>query len=756
MGKTVVITEKPSVAREYVRVLGIRPNEKTDGYVEGYSPVMDTDVAVTWCIGHLVTMSYPEVYDSDLKKWSLDTLPFLPTDYRYEVIPEAHVKKQFGIVKRLYHDADLDAIYYAGDSGREGIYIQELVRRIAGHKSGVKEKVVWIDSQTEEEILRGIREAKDISAYQDLIDAAYSRAIEDFAVGINFSRALSCQYGREFNNRIASSKWTSLSVGRVMTCVLGMVVEREREIRNFIETPFYRIESTTGPLVSEWRADSASKYFESPLLYNETGFLKHADAESLSKQFEATSKLSVEKAKLSEEKKAAPLLYNLADLQNECARKYKISPDATLATIQTLYEKKLVTYPRTDARVLSTAVAKEIKTNLNGLKKLGYTSQVDTIMDNRWHDNLASSRYVNDKQITDHYAIIPTGETSNIGSLTDLEKTVFSDIINRFLCIFYPPAVYTKGDVVLKAPNGEHFYGSHKTLKSYGWYEVFPEKDRPEIVANIVSNIKEGSVLDASFAVKEGKTTPPKRYNSGSMVLAMEGAGKLIEDEELRAQLKGSGIGTSATRSEIIKKLVSIKYLDLNNKTQILTPNPIGEVVYDIVHDILPELLSPEMTAKWEQGLTSISEGSLSAEKYNKTLENYITQSVAKIKSAKSVNYTTKAAEKKSGGDTGSSVLGKCPNCGKDVVTGKFGAYCSGKCGMQVGKAMGKTLSDSQIKSMLAGKKTLVKGIKSAKTGNTYDAYLTPTGTEPFSYTGKDGIAKNGVGFKFDVEYPKK
>lgn len=374
MGKIVVVTEKPSVAKEYARVLQLRPTEKTDGYVEGFSPVMNTDVAVTWCLGHLVTMSYPEVYDAELKKWALDALPFLPESYRYEVIPEPRIKKQFGIIRRLYHDKELDAIYYAGDSGREGIYIQELVRKISGHKPGIKEKVVWIDSQTEEEILRGIKEAKDISAYQNLINAAYSRAIEDYAVGINFSRALSCQYGREFNNRIASPKWTSLSVGRVMTCVLGMVVEREREIRNFTETPFYRIEASgrTLPVTAEWKADKSSRCFDSPLLYNETGFLKRSDAEALSREFEANPKLSVEKVKLSEERKAAPLLYNLAELQFDCSKKYRISPDATLAVVQSLYEKKLVTYPRTDARVLSTAVAKEIRTNLSGLGKLGF------------------------------------------------------------------------------------------------------------------------------------------------------------------------------------------------------------------------------------------------------------------------------------------------------------------------------------------------------------------------------------------------
>lgn len=746
MGKIVFTTEKPSVAREYAKVLKIKQTEKTDGYIEGYSPVMNSIVIVTWCLGHLVTMSYPEVYDEDLKKWSLDTLPFLPTDYKYEIISNPGVRKQFAIIKRLYHDKDLDAIYYAGDAGREGIYIQELVRRMAGYKSGIQEKVVWIDSQTEEEILRGIKEAKDISAYKNLISAGYTRAIEDYAVGINFSRALSCKYGKEFNNRIAAKSWTTLSVGRVMTCVLGMIVQREREIKNFVETPFYRIEANTG-FTSEWKADENSAYFESPLLYSETGFLKEEDAKKLADIFRTNPKLSVEDVKVAKENKGAPLLYNLAELQNECSKKYKISPDVTLQVVQSLYEKKLVTYPRTDARVLSSAVAKEIDNNLSGLAKLGYGEIVNRIYNNGWNRKLENSVYVNDSKITDHYAIIPTGQTSEANSLSELERSIFEDIITRFLCIFYPVAVFTKANVVLKHENGEHFYGGQKTLKELGWYEILPEKTRPQIEENQIATIEKGNMFNATFAVKEGVTTPPKRYNSGSIILAMENAGKMIEDEELRAQIKGSGIGTSATRAEILKKLVAIQYINLNNKTQILTPNNIGETVYDVVNSVFPELLSPEMTANWEKGLTAIDEGTLTAYEYRNKLESYISSSIFKVKEKSDIQYTTEKAEKQ-----GNGALGKCPNCGADIISGKFGAYCSGKCGMQVSKAMGKSLSDAQIKSMLAGKKTLVKGLTS-KTGKKYDAYLTPTGTESFSYKGQDGNVKTGIGFKFKIDF---
>lgn len=753
MGRIVFVTEKPSVAREYVKVLGIKQEGKADGYVEGYSDFLKSAVAVTWCIGHLVTMSYPEIYDEDLKKWSLDTLPFLPDTYRYEVIADPGIRRQFAIIKRLYNDKNTDAIYYAGDSGREGIYIQALVRMQAGVRPGVLEKVVWIDSQTEDEIKRGIREAKDISAYNDLIASGYTRAIEDYAVGINFSRVLSCRFGREFNNHIGSNKWTTLSVGRVMTCVLGMIVQREREIRNFVETPFYRIEAQEQNLKAtfEWKADEKSSYFESPLLYNETGFLKKEDAQALVEKFEKNPALTVEDIKTSRETKGAPLLYNLAEIQFECSKKYRISPDRTLQVVQSLYEKKLVTYPRTDARVLSSAVAKEIHNNLVGLSKAGFQENTATILSNKWENKLLNSVYVNDSKITDHYAIIPTGIVPNRNDLSELENDIYNDIARRFLCIFYPPAVFLKTSAVLIHDNKEHFYGSKKVLKEYGWYEVLPNELRPEIEENKLVSLEKGSVINADFSVKEGKTTPPKRYSSGSIILAMENAGKMIEDEELREQIKGSGIGTSATRAEIIKKLISNKYIDLNPKTQILTPDNIGEAVYDVVNSILPELLSPEMTANWEKGLSLIEAGALKENDYRKKLESYVASGVEKVKNSAGIAYTTERAEK-----SGPEIIGKCPNCGGEVSTGKFGAYCKNKCGMILTKAYGKTLSDSQVKNLLAGKKVLLKNLTSKDGSKKYDAYISAAGTQSFSYKGSDGQMKNGVGFKFDMEFPKK
>lgn len=633
--KTIIITEKPLVAQEYRKVLKVQSNGKTDGYIEGFSPVMNRNIVITWCIGHLCTLSYPEVYDKNLEKWSLDTLPFLPEEYKYEVI--SSVKKQFGIVKKLYHDKALAAIYYAGDAGREGIYIQALVRQIAGHKAGVKERVVWIDSYTEREILNGIRNAKDIADYKLKIDAAYMRAIEDYAVGINFSRALSCKYGYNFKGHVGDKK-ASIAVGRVMTCVLGMVVEREREIRNFVETPFYKVEADTG-FLTEWKTDEKSAYYGSPFLYNESGFKELEKAKYLIDTLSKDKHLTVENVKVTEEKKGAPLLFNLAEIQYECSKKYKISPDETLAVIQSLYEKKLVTYPRTDARVLSSAVAGEIHINLNGLAKLGYkTDLVMKIAQNQWHRKLQKSPYVDDSKITDHYAIIPTGHIEGADALTEMELLIYHDIIDRFLCIFYPASVFTKAEVVLSHTMQEHFYGSKKTLKEYGYLEVLD--NRPAMEANLMSQVSKGQVLEADFRIKEGKTTPPKRYSSGSMVLTMENAGKMIEDETLREQIKGCGIGTSATRAETIKKLVSKGYLQLNKKTQILTPGFAGEAVYDIVKGTIPVLLKPEMTANWEKGLDGVEKGTVSAADYKQKLENYVRHEVEKIKVGQPIQYT--------------------------------------------------------------------------------------------------------------------
>lgn len=633
---TIIITEKPSVAQEYRKAIKLNQTERTDGYMKGYSSVLNKEVCITWCVGHLCTLSYPEVYDETLKRWSLEALPFLPEQYKYEIIPK--VKKQFNIVKKLYHDNSLEAIYYAGDSAREGLYIQMLVRQLAGIKPGITEKVVWIDSQTEREILRGIQEAKDLSHYKKKSDAAYMRAIEDYAVGINFSRALSCKFGAEFNKKIGNAdKWKTIAVGRVMSCVLGMVVSREREIRNFKETPFYRIEADTG-YSTEWKAVETSAYFESPLLYNESGFKEKDKAELLQKTLEKDNHLEVDSVKTSAEKKNAPLLFNLAEIQSFCTNKYKLSPDETLNVIQRLYEKKLVTYPRTDARVLSSAVADEIHINLNGLVKLGYkTELVINIAKNGWHKKLKSSRYVDDSKISDHYAIIPTGIIDGVNNLPERDLKIYHDIVDRFLCVFYPPAEFKKVEVVLKHIMGEKFFGSKKTIENYGYMEVLDEKPQKE--DSSIFNATKGQVLDAAFFIKEGKTTPPKRYSSGSMILVMENAGKLIEDETLREQIKGSGIGTSATRGEILKKLVKIEYINLNKKTQILTPTNIGECIYDIILETIPMFLKPEMTASWERGLEGIENGTVTKEAYKKKLDCYVTEEISKIKTMKGVKW---------------------------------------------------------------------------------------------------------------------
>lgn len=721
MGKTVLITEKPSVAQEYKKALKVSASGKNDGYIEGYSPVLNRDMVITWCVGHLCTLSYPEVYDEAMKKWSLDTLPFLPEEYKYEVI--SNVKKQFGVVKKLYHMSELEAIYYAGDAGREGIYIQMLVRQMAGHKAGIEEKVIWIDSYTEREILKGIKEAKDVSCYKNKTDAAYMRGIEDYAIGINFSRALTCRYGKEFNQHIGSTdKWKTLAVGRVMTCVLGIVVEREREIRNFVETPFYKVESDCGGFTAGWKAIETSAYYGSPMLYNEFGFKERDKAEYLVGTLNKDPQLTVEEIKVSDEKKKAPLLYNLAEIQSDCTKKYKISPDETLAVIQTLYEKKLCTYPRTDARVLSSAVAAEIGINLNGLAKLGYKMDIlKEIAANQWHKGILKSQYVDDSKITDHYAIIPTGYIDGIRELSELEQNIYCDIVDRFLSIFYPPAVFTKAEVTLKHSIGESFFGSEKKLKEQGYLKVIGENIAIE--NNSMAALKKGQEIQAVFSVKEGKTTPPKRYTSGAMVLVMESAGKMIEDEELRAQIKGSGIGTSATRAEIIKKLVKIDYISLNKKTQILTPSHIGEAVYDVVKSTMPILLKPEMTANWEKGLDGIENGTVTMDDYRSKMERYVAAEVEKIKAGAGIHYTGKAAEKKEA----PQII--CPKCKKGFLQeGKKSFYCSeykNGCDFSIWKEIaGKTISATQVENLVKGGKTaVIKGFKS-KSGKSFDAAL--------------------------------
>lgn len=634
MGKSLYIAEKPSVAQEFAKALQ-QNMRRRDGWLESDESI------VTWCVGHLVTMSYPEAYDPKYKKWSLSTLPFLPKEFKYEVIP--NVKKQFDIVSGLLNREDVDTIYVCTDSGREGEYIYRLVEQMAGVRGKKKRKRVWIDSQTEEEILRGIREAKDLSAYDNLSDSAYLRAKEDYLMGINFSRLLTLKYGNSIAGFLHKN-YVVLSAGRVMTCVLGMVVRREREIREFVKTPFYRVladlEAGGAGFTGEWKAVKGSRYEMSPKLYRENGFKERKTAQELIDYLSESNRegelVSIEKKK---EKKNPPLLFNLAELQNECSKRFKISPDETLRIVQELYEKKLVTYPRTDARVLSTAVAKEIHKNLNGLAKyepvsglLGYIAR------ERTHKGLEKTRYVNDSQITDHYAIIPTGQgLPALKSVSGTAQGVYDLIVKRFLSIFYPPAVYQKVslEVVLK---GEHFFSSFKVLTEEGFYKVTgipgtkkgkTEEDEEtvpdaELFARIQTLRKGDRIPIKGFEIKEGETSPPKRYNSGSMILAMENAGQLIEDEELRAQIKGSGIGTSATRAEILKKLIHIKYLSLNKKTQVITPTLMGELIYDAVDHSIRSLLNPELTASWEKGLTLVAEGKITSEEYMQKLEHFI------------------------------------------------------------------------------------------------------------------------------------
>ncbi|MDK2808632.1 MAG: topoisomerase [Clostridiales bacterium] len=649
MSKSLYISEKPSVAQEFAKALGVSA-KKQDGFMESEEAV------ITWCVGHLVTMSYPEVYDPAYKRWSFDTLPFVPDTFLYEVIP--NVNKQFQIVKRLLNREDIDTIYVCTDSGREGEYIYRLVDQMAGVSAKKIKKRVWIDSQTEEEILRGIREAKRLSEYDPLSDAAYLRAQEDYLMGINFSRVLSLKYGQTVNQYLKNKKWTSISVGRVMTCVLGMVVKREQEIRDFVKTPFYRVLSTFavpgGTFEGEWRAVKGSKYFESPLLYKENGFLKREDAALLLEDLKEPEPITalVEKVEKKKENKQPPLLYNLAELQNDCSRLFKISPDETLKVVQELYEKKLVTYPRTDARVLSTAVSKEIFKNISGLKNYSLTKEfAEHILTTGSYKGIAKTKYVNDKQITDHYAIIPTGQgLGALGGLSPTASKVYEIIARRFLSIFYPPAVYQKTSVVTIRKE-ERFFSSFKVLLSEGYLALLHYsfgKKKEEKQENIEDEEEEGvnlSYMEAINAlkkgmsigiqalfIKEGETSPPKRYNSGSMILAMENAGQLIEDEELRAQIKGSGIGTSATRAEILNKLCKIEYLKLNKKTQIITPTLQGEMIFYVVAFSIRSLLNPELTASWEKGLLQVAEGKITKEEYRKKLDDFVRRNTNGVK----------------------------------------------------------------------------------------------------------------------------
>ena len=721
MSKALYIAEKPSVAQEFAKALKIN-GQRRDGYLESQ------DSVVTWCVGHLVTMSYPEKYDIKYKRWSLDTLPFLPREFKYEVIPG--VQKQFEIVKGLLNREDVDTIYVCTDSGREGEYIYRLVAQMAG-VHGKKEKRVWIDSQTEEEIMRGIREAKDLSAYDNLSASAYLRAKEDYLMGINFSRVLTLRYGNSVSNYL-NTKYQAISVGRVMTCVLGMVVRREREIRAFVKTPFYRVLSSIAlegeNFEGEWRAVEGSRYFQTPYLYKENGFKEKAYAEKLIQELLVSQPLqcTVEKIERKKENRNPPLLFNLAELQNVCSKLFKISPDETLKIVQELYEKKLVTYPRTDARVLSTAAAKEIYKNISGLRNYEHTAEIaQHIIEQGNYKNLAKTRYVNDKQITDHYAIVPTGQGLNaLRSVSLTAQRVYETIVRRFVCIFYPPAVYQKISLVTKIQN-ESFFSSFKVLLDEGYLKVVTnsfakrkaadamssvnragvagnegsEEEDPDTGKNggnkaddsaedmacdtrllaALQNLKKGDILSVdSLSIKEGETSPPKRYNSGSMILAMENAGQLIEDEELRAQIKSCGIGTSATRAEILKKLCNIKYLALNKKTQVITPTLLGEMIFDVVNCSIRQLLNPELTASWEKGLNYVAEGSITEQEYMDKLEHFVRLRTRQVEDsniqpylrqffdAAAVNYKD-SSEKNSAKTTGrsTSAAGRSRTCRK-------------------------------------------------------------------------------------------
>ena len=721
MSKALYIAEKPSVAQEFAKALKIN-GQRRDGYLESQ------DSVVTWCVGHLVTMSYPEKYDIKYKRWSLDTLPFLPREFKYEVIPG--VQKQFEIVKGLLNREDVDTIYVCTDSGREGEYIYRLVAQMAG-VHGKKEKRVWIDSQTEEEIMRGIREAKDLSAYDNLSASAYLRAKEDYLMGINFSRVLTLRYGNSVSNYL-NTKYQAISVGRVMTCILGMVVRREREIRAFVKTPFYRVLSSIAlegeNFEGEWRAVEGSRYFQTPYLYKENGFKEKAYAEKLIQELSVSQPLqcTVEKIERKKENRNPPLLFNLAELQNVCSKLFKISPDETLKIVQELYEKKLVTYPRTDARVLSTAAAKEIYKNISGLRNYEHTAEiVQHIIEQGNYKNLAKTRYVNDKQITDHYAIVPTGQGLNaLRSVSLTAQRVYETIVRRFVCIFYPPAVYQKISLVTKIQN-ESFFSSFKVLLDEGYLKVATnsfakrkaadamsggnragaagnegsEEEDPDTGKNggnkaddsaedmacdtrllaALQNLKKGDILSVdSLSIKEGETSPPKRYNSGSMILAMENAGQLIEDEELRAQIKSCGIGTSATRAEILKKLCNIKYLALNKKTQVITPTLLGEMIFDVVNCSIRQLLNPELTASWEKGLNYVAEGSITEQEYMDKLEHFVRLRTRQVEDsniqpylrqffdAAAVNYKD-SSEKNSAKTTGrsTSAAGRSRTCRK-------------------------------------------------------------------------------------------
>ena len=730
MGKALIITEKPSVAQEFAKILKV--SGRQNGYLENETYV------ITWCVGHLVEMVYPEEYDSKYKKWKLEDLPFLPKDYKYGVIKS--VSGQYDVVHKMLHREDIDTVYWAGDAGKEGQTIEENIRNFGGVREGMQELRVWIDSQTEEEILRGIKEAKPMREYANLGKSGIMRTIEDYAMGINFSRAMSVKYGNLLNDAAGTKSYTAIAVGRVMTCVLGMVVIREREIRNFIETPFYRIvgKFTDAEIEAEWKTTEESAYYASPLLYKENGFAKEEDAKAFLESL-AGKEARVSSVEKGISKKKAPLLFNLAELQAECAKRFKISPDETLQIAQDLYEKKLTTYPRTDARVLSSAVAKEISKNVSRLKGYEPVSQfVNAIMQSGTYRSIGRSAYTDDSKITDHYAIIPTGQLTELNSVNGLHRQVYDLIVRRFLSIFYPPAEYQTVKFIAKIEK-ESFFAGGKILKSPGYLcvlgkEAAEEKDEDggekeegtnaKMLLAMIEKLSENDVVPVKgMDIKEGKTSPPKRYTSGSMVLAMENAGQLIEDEELRAQIKGSGIGTSATRAEIIKKLVRVGYLNLNRKSQVLTPTMLGEMIFETVSMTVPELLNPKMTASWEKGLDGITRGTVDMGEYRAKLEDFIRRETLSMAQTDRKQELIKRIQpltgRESRGAAARKKLGiKCPLCDGEVETTPFGYGCSNYrtngCKFSIGTIAGRDLTEEEVTKLLTeGKTEILNGFVS-------------------------------------------
>lgn len=768
MAKSLIITEKPSVAQEFARILKV--SGRNDGYIE------NGEYVITWCVGHLVEMVYPEDYDIKYKKWRLEDLPFLPKDYKYDVIPA--VSKQYTIVHRMLHREDIGRVYWAGDAGKEGQTIEENIRKFGGVRDGMEELRVWIDSQTEEEILRGIAEAKPMAEYDNLAKSGVMRTIEDYAMGINFSRAMSVKYGQLLNDAAGTASYTAIAVGRVMTCVLGMVVIREREIRGFVETPFYRVVGNFSDacMEGEWKAVEGSAYYASPLLYKENGFKERESAEKLIEELTDKDAL-VESLEKGISKKRAPLLFNLAELQAECSKRFKISPDETLQVAQDLYEKKLTTYPRTDARVLSTAVAKEIGKNLNRLKGYEPTEEfVEHILEHNLHRNIIRTSYTDDSKVTDHYAIIPTGQLSEYKSLNELQRKVYDLIVRRFLSIFYPPAQYRNVKLTV-AVGQERFFAGAKALKELGYLAVLgktleedEEEDSEETtereqgkknrkkLLEMAEKLREGDKISVeSYSVKEGKTSPPKRYTSGSMVLAMENAGQLIEDEELREQIKGSGIGTSATRAEIIKKLVRIGYLALQKKTQVLSPQPMGEMVYEVVNMTVPALLNPKMSASWEKGLDGITRGTVEMEDYRQKLEAFIrSETVSMIerdlKNELAAQIRPLAGKHARGIRARVKIGAGCPLCDGEIETTPFGYGCSNYkkdgsgCHFSIGSIAGRDLTDEEVKTLLEEGRTSVLDGFTSKSKKKFRAALVLEKTE-------DG--KTQIGFDFSQNEPE-